>query len=284
MLVYSTLVAYPVITALGWSFFSWNGLQRNEFVGLDNYRALFDTYPYDTQLLTAVYHNTAFFVGTSAFEYTIGLGLALLIFDFSRGRRFFQIIYSTPYLISPIIIGYIWSLLLSPAFGPASAGFKDIGLNWLARSWLGDPGTALPVTILISCWQFVGFPILLFGAALAGIPQECLDAAAVDGAGWLRRHLYITIPLLTPALGVVGILTFINTFNVFDLVYALGGSNGAPVGSLDVLGLLFYRVAFGGGSNSVGVSSALSVMLFGFVFLFSFAANKWLQSRSRSLS
>lgn len=284
LVLYTGLVGYPVVTALSWSFFSWDGLRQGPFVALENYAVLFTVYPYGTEIRGAVVHNVAFFLGTLLFAVAVGLVLALLLYRVTFAKRLFQVIYATPFLISPIVIGYLWSLLLSPAFGPASAGFAELGLDWLARPWLGDTTTALPVVILIGCWQFVGFPVLLFGAALAGVPTDCLDAAAVDGAGWFRTHWSVTMPLLTPALGIVGILIFINTFNVFDLVYAIGGSTGSPAGALDVLTLLFYRAAFGGAENSIGISSALSVMLFVFVFAFSFAANALLQRREASLT
>jgi raffinose/stachyose/melibiose transport system permease protein len=133
--------------------------------------------------------------------------------------------------------------------------------------WLGDPATALPTVILITTWQWVGFPMLLFSAALGGIPQEYAEAARTDGATSWQVFRRITLPLLRPAMGTITILSFIGSMNTFALVYALGGSNGAPAGATDVLGLLFYRAAFASGDvNALGTSSALAVFMFTFIF------------------
>src|SRR5699024_563079 len=114
-------------------------------------------------------------------------------------------------------------LMLSPSFGVVNDVLKAIGLDSLAIAWLGRPETALPVVIVVKAWQWVGFPMLLFGAALAGIPGQYAESARVDGAGAWRVFRHITFPLLLPAMGIVGILTFIDAFNIFDLVYALEG-------------------------------------------------------------
>jgi raffinose/stachyose/melibiose transport system permease protein len=278
-LLYATVLIYPLLTAFSYSFFSWSGLRRDAFVGFGNYSFIFRTYPFNHQLVSALSHNTVFFIGTVLIEDTIGLGLALLLHSNPRGKRFFQLLFSTPYLISPLVVGYLWSLMLSPLYGPVNALLRALGLDSLTHAWLGDPNTALPTVVLINAWQWAGFPMLIFGAALAAVPQEIFDAARVDGAGWWRTLRSVTLPLIVPAIGVVAILTFVGTFNVFDLIYAIGGSTGGPGGATDVLALLFYRIAFGGGPNSIGVSSSLAVMLFAATLVVSLLIDRSLRRR-----
>jgi raffinose/stachyose/melibiose transport system permease protein len=140
-------------------------------------------------------------------------------------------------------------------------------LESLALPWLGDPDLAIWVVIAISVWQWIGFPVLLYGAALGGIPEELSEAARVDGAGHWDTFRRITFPLLVPAIGTVSVLTFIFAMEAFALPYAIGGSIGNPAGATDFMSLLFYRTAFDSGDpNAIGVSSALATLLFIVIF------------------
>ena len=284
-LLYTGFVVYPLASALQYSVFTWNGSQRSDFVGFDNFVRLVTTYPFNQELWRAFMHNGAFFVGTMLVQNTAGLAFAVWL-QRRWGRRFLQTAFMLPYLVSPLVVGYLWSLILSPTFGPLNAALRAVGLDSLALPWLGDPRTALPVVILVNAWQWVGFPMLLFSAALSGIPAEYGEAATVDGASGWQRFRHITLPLLTPAIGVVTVLTFIGNFNVFGLVYAMGTSEGGPAGSTDVLELLFYRTAFesGGDVNAIGRSSALAVVMFIFIFGISLTANRALRRREEQLT
>jgi raffinose/stachyose/melibiose transport system permease protein len=284
VVLYTTFIVYPLFSALQYSFFDWKGTARGEFAGLSNFSDLFSVYPLDEQLVRAFLHNCLFFVGTMAVQNTLGLLFAVLLQRRRFGKRLFQTIYTLPYMVSPIVVGYLWVMMLRPEFGALNAAFDAAGLDGLSRPWLGDPSTSLPTVILVNAWQWIGFPMLLFGAALAGIPEEFEAAARVDGAGGWGIFRHITLPLLTPAIGTVAVLTFIGNFNVFGLIYAVGGSQGGPAGSTDVLGLLFYRTAFEGGLNAIGRSSALAVLMFVFIFGTAVAANRYLHRREAELT
>jgi raffinose/stachyose/melibiose transport system permease protein len=287
--LYTVFVVYPLLSALADSFWRWQGTARGSFAGTANFTSLFTTFPLDRQLWPAFWHTAVFFAGTMVVQNTFGLLVAVLLSELRVGRRFLQAVYTTPYLVGGLVVGYLWSLMLSPTFGPVNAALDAVGLGSLARPWLGDPSTALPVVILVNAWQYVGFPVLLFGAALAGLPTEYAEAAQVDGANAWRRFSRITLPLLLPAIGVVSILTFIGSFNTFELVYALEGAQGnqptGPGGATDVLGLIFYRVAFQeGGVNAIGQSSALAVLLFLFIFGIAVLANRIVRRREATLT
>ena len=207
-----------------------------------------------------------FFVGTMLVQNTLGFALGVLLHRNRAGKRFFQTVIALPFLVNPLVIGYAWTLLLNPNYGPVSGALRGIGAEGFIRPWLGDPNWAGPLVILINAWQWVGFPMLVFGAALASIPEEFESAAMVDGAnGWQVLRL-VKMPLLIPAFGTSTMLTFIGSFNAFNLQYSIGGVQGGPSGSTDVLGLVFYRLAFGSGLNAIGLSSALAALTFLFVF------------------
>lgn len=277
--LYSLLIVVPLVTAFYYGFYRWEGTQRAEFAGLGNYMEVLTRYPLGAEIPAALWHNVVFFIGTMAIQNTIGLGLAVMLYRNPRFKRFFQTVFSLPYLVSPLIVGYIWSLLLSPSFGPINYILGSIGLDSWARPWLGEPGTALPVLVLVNAWQWIGGPMLIFLAALGGVPKELEEAASLDGASAARTFWSIRFPLLMPAVGVITVLTFIGCFNLFDLVYALGGSDGGPGGAMDVLGLLYYRTAFEGGANAIGESSALAMMIFVIIFGVAIALERLLRRR-----
>lgn len=283
-LLFGVFVLYPMVTALAYSLFSWRGTAQGEFVGLANFVHLFTGEPYATQIPRAFGHNALLFAGAMVVQNSLGLLLAAVLQRRERFRRLFQVLYTMPYLVSSLVVGYLWSLLLSPLFGPVNAVLKAIGLDSLARPWLGDPSTAIWVVVLVTAWQWVGFPLLLYGAALGGIDPTLEEAGALDGASPRQRFFHITLPLLVPTIGTVSVLTFIGAMESFPIPYALGGSSGSPAGATDVMSLLFYRTAFESGStNAIGISSAIAMLLFLVIFGLSVLFTRWSRRVERGL-
>ena len=283
-LLFAVLILYPMVAALSYSFFEWQGTSRGGFAGFQNYVTLLTTEPYASKLWGAFGHNLLLFGGAMFFQNTIGLVIAAMLHRRKRTKRFFQTIFALPYLVSPMVIGYLWSLMLSPLFGPVNAILRGIGLESLAAPWLGDPKLALWVVVLVTAWQWIGFPVLLYGAAMGGIPDEIEEAASLDGASAFSRFRYITLPMVSPTIGIVTVLTFIGSMESMAIPFALGGSNGSPAGATDVLMLLFYRTAFeSGNANSIGVSSALATVLFLFILLISLVITSTMRRIERRL-
>ena len=283
-LLFAVFVLYPMVTAVSYSMFSLRGTRQQEFVGLANFVQLFTAEPYRTSVPRAFGHNLLMFAGAMVVQNSVGLLLAVILHRRARSKRLFQVLYTMPYLVSPLVVGYLWSLLLSPLFGPVNAGLRAIGLDALALPWLGNPTTALWVVVLVTAWQWVGFPLLLYGAALGGIPPELDEAAELDGANGPQRFFRVTLPLMTPIIGTVSVLTFIFTMEAFPIPYALGGSTGSPAGATDVMSLVFYRTAFeSGSSNAIGTSSAIAILLFLFIFGLSIAFTRWFRRTERRL-
>lgn len=265
--LFGFFILYPMLTAFSYSFYSWGGTARKGFAGLDNFAALFTKLPFTQEVPRALLHNVLFFAATMIIQNTVGLLIAFLLYRRARTRRALQTLYAIPYLVSPIVIGYLWTLLLSPSSGPVNTLLTKIGLESLALPWLGDPSTAIWVVIAVSVWQWIGFPVLLYGAALGGIPDEVTEAARVDGASNWQSFTRIVFPLLVPAVGTVSVLTFIFSMEAFALPYAIGGSTGSPAGATDFISLLFYRTAFDNGDpNAIGTSSAMAALLFLLIF------------------
>ncbi|MCP2263746.1 carbohydrate ABC transporter permease [Promicromonospora thailandica] len=283
--LFAVFVLYPMATALTYSLFSWRGTAQEEFVGAANFVALFTTEPYRSQLPRAFGHNALLFAGAMVAQNTVGLLLAYVLHQRARFRRLFQVLFTMPYLVSPLVVGYLWSLLLSPLFGPVNALLRAVGLDAVAQPWLGDPDTALWVVVLVTAWQWVGFPLLVYGAALGALDPSTQEAAMLDGASSAQRFWHVTLPLLTPVIGTVSVLTFIFSMEAFPIPYALGGSSGSPAGATDVMSLLFYRTAFhSGASNAIGVSSAVAIVLFLVIVGVSVAFTRWFRGVERRLT
>ncbi|WP_159802496.1 carbohydrate ABC transporter permease [Arthrobacter zhaoguopingii] len=285
VLLFSVFVLYPMLTAFSYSFFSWQGTTRAGWAWFANFTTLFTEAPFKTDLPRALGHNLLLFAGAMVFQNTIGLTIASFLYRRKRFKKLFQTLYTLPYLVSPLVIGYLWSLLLSPLFGPINELLRLVGLDSLAQPWLGQPSTALWAIVLVTAWQWLGFPILLYGAALGGIPEELNEAASLDGASGWQRFRTITLPLLTSSIGIVTILTFIGAMEALALPYAMGGSSGSPAGATDVLSLIFYRTAFeSGATNGIGLSSALATLLFLFIFGIAMVFTTMIRRKERTLS
>jgi raffinose/stachyose/melibiose transport system permease protein len=163
-----------------------------------------------------------------------------------------------------VIIGFTWQLILSPLWGVSEKLMTLVGLGDHFGPWLGQEDTALRTIALISVWQFVGIPLMLIYAALIAIPEEVVEAAAVEGASPWRIFWSIRLPLILPTLGLVNILTFVGNFNAFDLIYAVKGALAGPNFATDLLGTLFYRTFFGYQSEmgSATMGAALATLMF----------------------
>lgn len=286
MAVMFIFIFLPMGSAVLYSVYDWNGLVRGEFVGLDNFReVLFD--PQRSKFLfNAFGNNLIVFVSVMVVQNGLALLLALLLAREPKGYRFYQVAFFLPVILSTVIIGFQWKLFLNPVFGLVNNLLRAAGLGAWALPWLGLPETALPAMILVNAWHWVGFPTLVFLAAIHRIPKDYIEAARLDGASEWRIARDIIWPLMAPAVTIIVVLTFIGAFNWFEIPYVMNGLEGAPGYSTDMLGLLFYRTAFGSISatdSDFGAGSALAVLIFLFIFTVSIVVTKLLTAREIEL-
>lgn len=275
-------VFLPMGSALWYSVYDWNGLIRGEFVGLKNFKDVLLDPNRNWYLFNALKNNVIVFVTLMIIQNGIALILALLLARDPKGGRFYQVVFFLPVILSTVIIGFQWKMFLNPFFGLINKGLNFIGLNEWALPWLGLTETALPSMLLVNAWAWVGFPTLVFLAAIHRIPKDFIEAARLDGASEWQIAKDIIWPLMAPAVTIIVVLTFIGSFNWFELPFIMSGLEGSPSYSTDMLGLLFYRTAFGSvsaGGTEFGAGSALAVLIFIFIFVFSIIATKLLTAR-----
>ena len=268
LIITAVFVVVPLASALGYSLYSWNGLARGAFAGLENFRIVLFQPPFSTWTWAAFSHNIIAFVALMIVQNGTAFILAFLLLKALPGHRFHRVVIFLPVILSSVIIGAMWKLFLNPIFGIINQGLIAVGLASLAQPWLGQPSTALASIIFVNAWHWLGFPALLFLAGMQRISSEAIEAARLDGAGDWQLVRHVIWPLVAPATTVVAILTFIGSFNWFEMPYIMAGLDGSPGGATDVLGLYFYRTAFGNvtaGLQDFGRASALAVLMFVFI-------------------
>ena len=264
--IYTLFSIYPLIATISLATFTTDNTGAYQFVGLANFVTLLTDAVWSKPFWNAAWNNLIFFGVHMAVQNPIGIALAgLLSLSRLRFKGLYRTIIFLPTMLSVVIIGFSWNLILSPLWGVAEGALKAIGLGSWFQPWLGLPSTALVTLALISVWQFVGIPMMLIYAALLNIPEELIDAARVDGLGDFRIFWHIKLPLVLPTIGLVSILTFVGNFNAFDLIYSVKGALAGPNFSSDILGTFFYRTFFGNqlqlGNPTMG-SAVATVMFF----------------------
>ena len=282
-----TFVFLPMASAVLYSLYDWDGLVRKEFIGLGNFTEILFNPNKNAVLFNAFWNNVKVFFSLMIVQNGIALVLALLLARNPRGFRFYQVVFFVPVILSTVIIGFQWKMFLNPVFGLVNKFLHNVGLSDWALPWLGLPETALPSMLLVNSWHWFGFPTLVFLAAIHRIPKDFIEAARLDGASEWRIAREIIWPLMAPAVTIIVILTFIGSFNWFEIPYIMNGLEGSPQGSTDMLGLLFYRTAFGSisaGGSDFGSGSALAVLMFIFIFVISIIATRYLTSREVEMS
>ena len=252
--VYVVFLVYPAVTSLWFSLTNWDGLSPSyDFVGLDNYVALTE----DPVVAQAARNNLIWTVVTLVVPLALGLALAIVLNGRVRGKPVLRLIFYTPAVLPLVSIASIWGWLYNPEYGAINVFLRTVGLDALAQPWLGQDSTALGAVMVPAIWLRTGFPMLLYLAALQGIAQEMYEAATVDGATRWQQFRYITMPSLRPAHYIVLALSLIDSFKVFDMIYAM--TYGGPGTSTQVMGTWMYANVFQ--YYQAGYGTAIAVVI-----------------------
>ena len=279
-IAYATFLLGPMVHSLWTSLLSRSG----SFVGLENYEALLGGGEPTTRFWAALRHNVRFFVIHMVFQNGLGLGLAALLTSKAlKGGHVYRTLIFLPALLSPVIVGFIWKLILNPIWNVRAAVMEPIGLGrWARTPLLNDQDTVLNTIALISVWQFTGIAMILFYTALIRIPDAFVEAAKLDGASTWQIFRHVKLPLIRPTIGVVTILTFLGNFNSFDLVFTIKGADAGPDFASDLLGTLYYRTSFGqSGGADLTAGATVGGATFVIILLGSLVYFGW-QSRTSS--
>ncbi len=241
-------IIIPVICSFGLSFMKWDLLNPMSFVGFDNYITIFNEALFYKILINTIVFATA----TSIFGVIIPLILAAILNSKIRGSEFYKTAYFLPFITPMIVIGVIWEWIFDPNIGLLN-NFLHLHINWLY-----DTNFAMPALIIVSVWKLIGYNMIIFLSSLSAVNQSLFEAAKIDGANALQTFKNVTIPLLSPTIFFVVIITAISSFQVFDLIYLM--TQGGPLDSTNVLVYAIYKNAFE--YFNIGKASALAYILF----------------------
>ncbi|WP_327659353.1 MULTISPECIES: carbohydrate ABC transporter permease [unclassified Streptomyces] len=269
--VYGLFLLYPFGQAVGLSFLHWDGLTRATSAGLDNYTALFT----DPTLRAPFGHALILLVFYAALPVAIGLLLAATMSRIRvRGLTFFRTVLFLPQVLAMVVVGVAWRSILAPD-GLLNDVLRGVGLDSLARPWLGDDTWALPAVGVVGTWVMTGLCMVLFLAGAQRIPRELYEAARLDGAGAVREFFAVTLPGLRGEISVALTLTIIAGLRNFDLIYITTG--GGPGNATSVPAYEVYHRAFE--LNEVGSAAAIGVALTVLIFALTVTVSRLVEGR-----
>lgn len=244
----------PTVFGVYYSFTNWNIHADNiRFIGFDNYAALFQ----EPRLGKALSNTLIFAAAVTVLQNLIGLGLALVMNESIRMRNFFRTVFFMPYVIAPIVIGYVFRAIYHPEHGIVNVILDNVGLGAMAQDWLNDPKWALFSIIVTDLWRVSGFTMVIYLAGLQFIPKDLLESASIDGASYRHRLRHIILPLIAASTTVNILLSLIGSMKVFEMVMVL--TDGGPGYTTEVF-YTYIRSTFSMGE--MGYSTAINLVLF----------------------
>jgi raffinose/stachyose/melibiose transport system permease protein len=262
LLLFGLILVAPLLMSGYYSFFNWNGFGKKEFTGLANYKELFTSDMIDFK--NALGNSLLLALLSVGVQLPIALGFALLIGKGRRGERGFLTVYFIPVLISTVVIGQLWRKIYNPSYGILNVILRAVGLDSLAKIWLGLPETALGAVFVPILWQYVGYHMLLMYAGIKSVPSEYCEAAMIDGAKEGQVNRYIVLPYIKPIMKISTIFAVTGSLKSYDLIYVL--TNGGPVNKTEVPSIIMINMLFL--RNRYGMGSAIAVLLIVLCFAF----------------
>lgn len=273
LLLYCAFGIYPVFKGAFISLFSWSGYSDvMKYIGLDNYRMLFD----DNVFLRSIWNDFVILFWKELTIIPIALFLAFALTRLKLGRKetaFYRFVFFFPNVLSVVLIGILWTFIYHPTIGILNGFLKAIGLEALTHAWLGELGTALGAIVPIASWAGIGLFMIVFIAAINNISTEIYESANLDGAGQAVQFFRITLPMIWEQIK-FAIVTILFTTLSYNVNLILVTTNGGPDNATQVMGSYIYQQAFV--NHKVGYSNAAAVIMLIISVLLSLAVNKLL--------
>lgn len=256
--MFTVFFIYPLTKGIGMSLTDWSGYGQARFVGFTNFVNFF----HDPRALSDIRTTVLFALGSAPLLNVVGLIYALLMNSKFRGKSFARACIYMPAIISPLIMGYIWYLLLQPDRGVLHQLLSQGASFSLLGNWMSDYRLQMIVLILANVWQYAGMTMIIYLAGLQNISRELYEAAQIDGASKWQAFWHLTLPLLGPSIRINVVTNIIGSLSVFDIVMALTG--GGPGYQTETLSIYIMRMCYG---SKTGYSTAVAVIMFLIVLL-----------------
>lgn len=249
--------AFPVLAGFGLSFTQWDLLQPWKFTGITNYARLASEPLFSKVLLNSFY----FVIGTIPPQTILALLMAVALNQKIRGQTFYRTAYFMPVVTSMVAVAMVWQWLYQAEYGVINSLLRLVGIQ--GPQWLFSETWALPAVIIVGVWKNVGYSIVIFLAALQGVPEELYDAARIDGANAWQRFRSVTAAMISPSIFFVIIMSIIGSFQTFDSIYIL--TQGGPANATMVIVYYLYQYAFQ--FYQMGYAAAVAYVLFVILFV-----------------
>lgn len=259
VLWFLALIVAPFLVNIAVSFTKWQGVGTPIWTGLANYQKALG----DSTFWTSFRNNLSLIVAMTIIPTIIGLFLAAFLFDYISKKfgagvtSFFRAGFYVPQVIPIVVTAIAWRWILQPDWGAVNTLLRAVGLGSLAHNWLGDPATAMPSIMTMMVWFQIGYPLVIFMAALQRVDPELHEAAALDGASWLQSFAYVTIHLIRPEIYVVILTTMIHALKVFPPVWLM--TRGGPGTATYVASYFSFRNFFE--ISNVGYGATIATIL-----------------------
>jgi len=259
LVLYGTFVIIPIFQSFRFSLYHWDGLgPLTRFIGLENYVTLLR----DETFWQALRNNFALVGFSLVTQLPPAVLLAVLLTGAIRGRDFFRTMFFSPQILSAVATGYLFYYIYEPTFGMLNQALKLLGLGALARGWLGDQMLALPAVLAVISWRHIGFYMVLFMAAIEGIPDEIFEAAQIDGCNKRQLVWHITLPLMSGAIRTAAVLVMVGSIKYFDLIWIM--TRGGPVHASELIATYMYKETFLNWHMGYGATLAFALFVVAF--------------------
>lgn len=252
-IVYTVLLAIPILMAIGISFTKWNGISAMRFIGFENYTRAFR----DSRLGNAVINTLIITVIVSVVEHVLGLSIALLLNKTGFRNNLFRTAYFLPYVLSMVAVGFVWKSILAYN-GVFNSVTHSLGIGNLTINYMADRKSALAYICLVEIWKYFGYYMMLYIAGLQTVPAELYEACTVDGGNAWHKLTSVTLPMIAPTMSVSLIMSLISGLRVYDVIKVM--TDGGP--GYDTESVVYNIVTQGFSNNRMGYACAISVILF----------------------
>lgn len=257
LLLFALFTIYPVLASFFYSLNKWTLHNPMEFVGLTNYQGLIQD-----ETFRKVFGNTLYYTaGILPFQTALGLLIAIGLNQRIRFMTGYRALYFVPVVTSMVAVSFVWQWMYQPQYGVINSLLKGLGVE--GPNWLFSKGWAMPSVIAMSIWKNVGYSVVLYLAALQGVPESLYESAMIDGATAWRRFWHITLPMISPTTFFIIVLTIIGSFQSFDQIYVL--TQGGPARATSVIVHYLYENGFQW--FNMGYAAAIAYVLFALLFI-----------------
>ncbi|MGG4499840.1 carbohydrate ABC transporter permease [Paenibacillus polymyxa] len=272
LILYTLFVIVPTLGSVYLSFTSWNGISEDiRFIGFANFVEIWNS----PRVHNALKNTLIMTISLVILENIAAIAMALMVDRIRWFKNLFRSIFYFPTLLSGIVMGFVWAMILNYNFGVVNKILDTVGLGGWAVDWLGDPKYAMLSIILSTVWKGAGYYMIIYLAGLQGIPADLSEAASIDGANGWQQFRYITFPLLAGSMTVCMVLSMISALKIFDQIAVM--TDGGPGFATETLTYIIYKVGFG--ELRQGFGTALAMVLFVIILIITVIQVKILRKR-----